>query len=79
MKGGKPSDPPHIVPLSDAALALLTRIPRIADNPWLFPGWGRRTTKPLSNMSMLVLPAPVQFGPRRIVWIAAEIEHWQQG
>jgi integrase len=49
MKSGRP----HRVPLPDAALAVLDKLPREKDNPYLFVG-GRRG-KPLSNMAMLKL------------------------
>jgi integrase len=47
MKSGRP----HKVPLSDAALAILDKLPREKGNPYLFPG-GRRG-KGISNMAML--------------------------
>lgn len=43
----------HRVPLTDDALAILAKLPRISGEPWLFPG--QRRGRPLSNMSMLVL------------------------
>jgi integrase len=49
MKSGRP----HRVPLSDEALAILQKLPREDDNPYLFVG-GRRA-KPISNMAMLKL------------------------
>lgn len=42
----------HRVPLADAVLALLKSLPRIEDNPYLFPGM--KAGRPLSNMSMLM-------------------------
>jgi integrase len=44
---------PHRVPLSDAAIAVLSKLPRIADCDYLFPS--TRPGKPLSNMAMLEL------------------------
>lgn len=41
----------HRVPLSSAAITLLETLPRIDDNPFVFPGTKRG--KPLSNMSMI--------------------------
>lgn len=49
MKAGRP----HNVPLSDAAVNLLEKLPRIDGNPHLFPG--AREKKPLSNMAMLMM------------------------
>ena len=43
----------HIIPLSSAAITLLETLPRIDENPYLFPG--AREKKPLSNMSMLMM------------------------
>ena len=48
MKAGKE----HRVPLSDAALAVLDSLPRVAGSPYLFPG--ARKGRPLSNMAMLM-------------------------
>lgn len=48
MKAGKL----HRVPLSDAALAVLASLPRVAGSPYLFPG--ARAGRPLSNMAMLM-------------------------
>lgn len=42
----------HRVPLSDTALKLIKRLPKVKDNPYVFPG--AREGKPLSNMSMLM-------------------------
>jgi integrase len=49
MKNGKP----HRVPLADDALALLTNLPRIEGNDYVFPG--ERPKRPLSNMAFLML------------------------
>jgi integrase len=49
MKAGKE----HIVPLSDRAIELLTKLPREKDSPFIFPG--SKTGEPLSNMAMLEL------------------------
>jgi len=43
----------HQVPLSDAAMNILEALPRIEDNPYLFPG--ARHGHPLSNMALLQL------------------------
>lgn len=48
MKGRKE----HRVPLSEAALELLSSLPRIEGSPYLFPG--ARQGRPLSNMAMLM-------------------------
>lgn len=44
---------PHRVPLSDATMTVLSKLPRLADCDYLFPG--ARPGKPLSNMAMLEL------------------------
>lgn len=41
----------HRVPLSEAAIAVLQRVPRINGNPYIFPG--ARAGRPLSNMALL--------------------------
>lgn len=43
----------HNVPLSDAALAVITALPVIDGSPFLFPG--QRKGRPLSNMALLKL------------------------
>ena len=48
MKGGRE----HRVPLSEAALAVLDGLPRVAGNPHVFPGAKRG--RPLSNLAMLM-------------------------
>ncbi|MEW5251658.1 tyrosine-type recombinase/integrase [Microbulbifer sp. 2201CG32-9] len=48
MKAGKM----HRVPLASPVVALLKSLPRIDDNPYLFPG--QRKGRPLSNMAMLM-------------------------
>lgn len=48
MKAGKD----HRVPLSEAAVEVLTSLPRVDDNPHLFPG--ARRGRPLSNLAMLM-------------------------
>ncbi|WP_444939561.1 tyrosine-type recombinase/integrase [Microbulbifer sp. JMSA002] len=42
----------HRVPLAPPVIALLESIPRIDDSPYIFPG--QRSSRPLSNMSMLM-------------------------
>lgn len=49
MKAGKE----HRVPLSDAAMAILSGLPRMADSDYVFPG--AQSRKPLSNMACLAL------------------------
>jgi integrase len=49
MKSGRP----HIVPLSDRAVAILKSLDRIAGCPFVFPG--AKHGQPLSNMAMLEL------------------------
>jgi len=49
MKSGRP----HIVPLSDRAIEILSNVPREADDGFVFIG--RRAHKPLSNMALLEL------------------------
>jgi integrase len=47
------ADREHRVPLTDAAVAALRALPRLAGNDYLFPG--ARKGRPLSNMAMLEL------------------------
>ncbi|MCA2370707.1 tyrosine-type recombinase/integrase [Agrobacterium genomosp. 3 str. CIP 111-78] len=49
MKAGRE----HRVPLCGVAIEMLETLPRIDDNPYVFPG--AREKKPLSNMAMLML------------------------
>jgi integrase len=49
MKNGKP----HRVPLTEAALAVLANLPRLAGSDYVFPG--ERMNRPLSNMAFLML------------------------
>lgn len=42
----------HRVPLADALVVMLEKLPRIEGNPYVFPG--AREGKPLSNMAMLM-------------------------
>lgn len=48
-KGGRR----HRVPLSGPAVAMLKALPRVAGNPYVFPG--SKKGRPLSNMAMLML------------------------
>lgn len=50
----------HRVPLSDAALMLLESLPRMDNNPYLFPG--SRRGRPLSNMALLQLMRGMGYG-----------------
>lgn len=50
----------HRVPLSEAAVAILRRLPRIEGNPHLFPG--ARHGRPLSNMALLQLMRGLGYG-----------------
>jgi len=50
----------HRVPLSEEALAILQAVPRIEDNPHIFPGM--RQGRPLSNMALLQLMRGMGFG-----------------
>jgi len=43
----------HRVPLSHSAMAVLGRLPRLADCPFVFPG--ARDGRPLSSMALLML------------------------
>jgi integrase len=56
MKAGRE----HRVPLTAQALAILEALPRLADNPFVFPG--ARHGRPLSNMSMLQVMRGVGYG-----------------
>jgi integrase len=51
---------PHRVPLTDPAMAILDVSPRVAGNPYLFPG--SRYSKPLSNMALLQLMRGMGYG-----------------
>ncbi len=50
----------HRVPLSDATMAVLDALPRVAGNPYLFPGV--RRGRPLSNMALLQLMRGMGYG-----------------
>ena len=50
----------HRVPLSDTATAILEALPRIDDNPYLFPG--ARQGRPLSSMALLQLMRGMGYG-----------------
>ena len=51
----------HQVPLSRQAMQLLTQLPRVNGNPYVFPG--ARQGRPLSNMAMLQLMRGMGYGP----------------
>lgn len=50
----------HRVPLADAALDVLDALPRMAGNPYLFPG--ARHGRPLSNMALLQIMRGMGYG-----------------
>ncbi len=50
----------HQVPLSEAAMAVLERVPRVAGNPYIFPG--ARHGRPLSNMALLQVMRGLGYG-----------------
>ena len=50
----------HRVPLSRQAVELLTQLPRVKGNPYVFPG--ARYGRPLSNMAMLQLMRGMGYG-----------------
>lgn len=50
----------HRVPLSDEAVSILTQLPRISGNPYLFPG--SRHGRALSNMALLQLMRGMGYG-----------------
>ena len=50
----------HRVPLSDAAVAVLKAVPRVAGHPYVFPG--NRQGRPLSNMALLQLMRGMGYG-----------------
>jgi integrase len=50
----------HRVPLCDAAVGVLQALPRIAGNPYVFPGV--RPGRPLSNMALLQLMRGMGYG-----------------
>jgi integrase len=53
LKTGKLTRRPHVVPLSDRALAIIAEMGDIRSSDYLFPG--RSGGKPLSNMALLTL------------------------
>jgi integrase len=50
----------HRVPLSDAAIATLDAVPRVANSSYVFPG--ARQGRPLSNMALLQVMRGVGYG-----------------
>jgi integrase len=50
----------HRVPLTQSAMAVLGSVPKIDNNPYLFPG--TRNGRPLSNMAMLQLMRGMGYG-----------------
>ena len=50
----------HRVPLSDAAIAILDAVPRVANSSYVFPG--ARQGRPLSNMALLQVMRGVGYG-----------------
>ena len=50
----------HRVPLTEAAMAVLEALPRVAGGPWLFPG--QRHGRPLSTMALLQLMRGMGYG-----------------
>lgn len=50
----------HRIPLSRQAIDLLKALPRIKDNPYLFPG--ARKGRPISNMALLQLMRKMGYG-----------------
>ncbi len=50
----------HRVPLSDAAKVLLEALPRVAGNPYVFPG--AKDGRPISNMALLQLMRGMKYG-----------------
>jgi len=50
----------HRVPLPEEAIAIINSLPRIKDNPYLFPGM--RHSRPLSNMALLQLMRGMGYG-----------------
>ncbi len=51
----------HRVPLPSPAMKILSELPRVQGNPYLFPGL--RYGKPLSNMALLQLMRGLGYGP----------------
>jgi len=56
MKGARE----HKVPLSNSAMTILSNLPRIEGNPFVFPG--ARHGRPLSNMALLQLMRGMGYG-----------------
>lgn len=64
----------HKVPLSDAAVAVLERLARVEDNPFVFPGM--KEGRPLSNLAMLMLLRRMDLGHLTVHGFRSSFRDW---
>lgn len=64
----------HKVPLSDAAVAVLERLARVQDNPFVFPGM--KEGRPLSNLAMLMLLRRMDLGHLTVHGFRSSFRDW---
>lgn len=64
----------HKVPLSDAAVAVLERLARVQDNPFVFPGM--KEDRPLSNLAMLMLLRRMDLGHLTVHGFRSSFRDW---
>lgn len=64
----------HKVPLSDAAVAVLERVARVQDNPFVFPGM--KEGRPLSNLAMLMLLRRMDLGHLTVHGFRSSFRDW---
>lgn len=64
----------HKVPLSDAAVAILERLARVQDNPFVFPGM--KEGRPLSNLAMLMLLRRMDLGHLTVHGFRSSFRDW---
>jgi integrase len=64
----------HKVPLSHAAVAVLERVVRVQDNPFVFPGM--KEGRPLSNLAMLMLLRRMDLGHLTVHGFRSSFRDW---
>ncbi len=64
----------HKVPLSNAAVAVLERVVRVQDNPFVFPGM--KEGRPLSNLAMLMLLRRMDLGHLTVHGFRSSFRDW---
>ncbi|WP_145006014.1 tyrosine-type recombinase/integrase [Pseudomonas oryzihabitans] len=64
----------HKVPLSNAAVAVLERLARVQDNPFVFPGM--KEGRPLSNLAMLMLLRRMDLGHLTVHGFRSSFRDW---